>query len=222
MATQALKKSKIAGVTDANHDDDHHDHHHKADSTDIFGFWLYIMTDCVLFGSLFATYAVLYHMNMGNFMPHIASYADVLKPHLDLHYALLETFFLLGSNFTFGMAIINMYKDRLWKIKFWLLITFILGAGFVSMEVNEFINLYHEGISWRTNGAVSSFFVLVGTHGLHVSIGLIWILMMIVQLFIFKITPVMKRRLTYLGLFWNFLEIVWIFVLTIVYFMGVM
>ncbi len=190
---------------------DHAHHQNQSDSTDVFGFWLYIMTDCILFASLFATYLVLHRPG---------AYGPKLKEHINLFYVLGETFFLLASNFTFGLAILSMYKDRIHRTKFWLVLTFILGAGFVAMEVNEFVNLVHEGYSWHVSGAASAFFTLVATHGLHVSFGLLWILIMIFQLQKFKINAHTKRRITYLGLFWNFLDIVWIFVFTIVYLMG--
>lgn len=189
----------------------HAHHQNQSDSTDVFGFWLYIMTDCVLFGSLFATYLVLHHPG---------AYGPSLKEHIDLLYVLGETFFLLASNFTFGLSMLSLYKGQLKHTQCWLILTFILGAGFVAMEVNEFITLAHEGYSWHVSGAASSFFTLVATHGLHVSFGLLWILVMIFQLAKFKIDAHTKRRITYLGLFWNFLDIVWIFVFTIVYLMG--
>jgi len=189
------------------------DYHYDAEGTDVFGFWLYIMTDCILFASIFAAYLVLHQPG---------SYGPALKQFIDLPYVLGETFFLLASNFTFGLAILSIHKDKLNAVRILLAITFILGLGFVCMEVNEFIELAHKGYAWHTSGAASAFFTLVGTHGLHVSIGLCWILMMIFQLSKFKITKETKRRLTYLGLFWNFLDIVWIFVFTIVYLMGAM
>lgn len=188
-------------------------HHQETDSTDVFGFWLYIMTDCILFASLFATYLVLHHPG---------ALGPALKPYIQLPYVLGETFFLLASNLAFGLAILGLYKNKLKTVQAWLTITFLLGAGFVTMEINEFIHLVHEGYSWHVSGAASAFFTLVGTHGFHVSIGLFWILVMMIQLPIMKIGKLTKKRMTYLGLFWNFLDIVWIFVFTIVYLMGAM
>ena len=195
------------------HAADHHHHQNEMDSIDVFGFWLYIMTDCILFATLFAAYVVLHHPG---------AYGPALKPHIDLYYVLGETFFLLGSNLTFGMSILSLYKNNMQRVRLWLIITFILGAGFVGMEVNEFIMLVHEGYSWTSSGAASAFFTLVGTHGLHVSIGLLWIIITIFQLSKFKICSTMKKRMTYLGMFWNFLDIVWIFLFTVVYLMGAM
>ncbi|WP_423063150.1 cytochrome o ubiquinol oxidase subunit III [Candidiatus Paracoxiella cheracis] len=186
-------------------------HYTQADETDVFGFWLYIMTDCLLFASLFATFLVLHHPG---------AVGPSLKEHINLGYVLGETFFLLASNFTFGIAILSMNKNKLAFTTLFLILTFILGLGFVVMEVTEFIKLAHEGYTWNVSGAASAFFVLVGTHGLHVSMGLLWILIMIFQIPIIKTNTIIKRRMTYLGLFWNFLDIVWIFLYTIVYLQG--
>lgn len=187
------------------------EHHDDSDATDVFGFWIYILTDCILFGCLFATFLVL---NSPGYP------GPVLKNFINLHDVLIETALLLVSNFTFCLAILNLYRDQLYKTQLWLGITFLLGAGFITMEVTEFILMYNEGFRWDVSGAISSFFTLVGTHGLHVSFGLLWILVMIFQLPLIKLNHVKRRRMTYLGLFWNFLDIVWIFVFTIVYLMG--
>jgi cytochrome o ubiquinol oxidase subunit III len=187
------------------------DHHHETDSTDVLGFWLYIMTDCILFSALFAAFIVLHHKG---------AFGPAFKPFIDLKYVLGETFFLLASNFTFGLSMLSLYRNKLNGTRMWLVFTFILGAGFVGMEINEFIHLAHEGYSWHASGAASAFFVLVGTHGFHVSMGLLWILMMLIQLPKFKITQMTKKRMTYLGMFWNFLDIVWIFLFSLVYLMG--
>ncbi|MBW5802512.1 cytochrome o ubiquinol oxidase subunit III [Coxiella endosymbiont of Ornithodoros amblus] len=187
------------------------EHHHNADATDVFGFWLYIMTDCILFASLVATFLVLHHPG---------AVGPLLKPLIDLSYVLVETFFLLASNFTFCLAIFGINKNKLTAVIFWLILTFILGAGFVVMEVIEFFHLSAKGYSWAVSGAASAFFTLVGTHGFHVTMGLLWILIMIIQLPILKINKNAARRMVYLGLFWNFLDIVWIFLFTIVYLMG--
>lgn len=186
-----------------------HDHeHHDQDNTDVLGFWMYIMTDCILFATLFAGFAVM----------HTATYGGPpLKQLFNLPYVFGETLFLLFSNLTFGFGILAMYKDKRNLLIGWLVVTIILGLGFVIMEVHEFIDLARDGHGWWTSGAMSSFFSLVATHGLHVSFGLLWMIVLIIQLFRFKLNKTMKRRLTYLGLFWNFLDIVWIFVFTVVY-----
>lgn len=190
---------------------DLHHHHHDTDSIDVFGFWIYIMTDCILFATLFATFAVLHNNTFGG---------PSIKELASLPYVFAETMFLLASSFTYGMAMLSLYKGQKNAVISWLIVTFLLGFSFVAMEVNEFVHLAMEGHSWQTSGALSAFFTLVGTHGLHVSIGLIWMVVLMVQVARYKLNPTMTRRLTYLGLFWAFLDIVWIFVFTIVYLMG--
>lgn len=191
--------------------DHHHAHHHDNDAIDVFGFWIYIMTDCVLFATLFAAYAVL-SPNTFN--------GPTLKELISLPYVLTETLFLLASSFTYGLAMLALYKQKQNLTLFWLLVTFLCGLGFVGLEVHEFIHLYAEGHSWHVSAALSAFFTLVGTHGTHVTIGLIWMLLMMFQVIKYGTTVTINKRLTYLGLFWHFLDIVWIFVFTIVYLMG--
>lgn len=188
-----------------------HEHHHDNDAIDVFGFWIYIMTDCVLFATLFAAYAVLEGATFSG---------PTLKQLISLPYVLSETMFLLTSSFTYGLAMLAIYKQKRNLALAWLFITFLCGASFVGLEVHEFIHLYSDGHSWHVSAALSAFFTLVGTHGTHVSIGLIWMCLMMVQLIKYGVTPQMSKRLTYLGLFWHFLDIVWIFVFTIVYLMG--
>jgi cytochrome o ubiquinol oxidase subunit 3 len=190
-----------------------HDHHHaNTDATDVFGFWIYIMSDCVLFAALFAAYAVLFKNTYG---------APGIKQLASLPYVFAETMALLASSFTYGMGILAMYKNKKPAVIFWLGVTFLFGLTFVAMEVKEFIQMYLEGHSWHASAALSAFYTLVGTHGFHVSMGLLWMLIVMAQLLIYGITPVMRKRLAYLGLFWAFLDIVWIFVFSIVYLMGV-
>lgn len=185
-------------------------HHHNTDSMDIFGFWIYILTDCILFATLFATFAVLHH--------NVAA-GPRLKELIDLPYVFVETMVLLASSFTYGMSILALYKNSRINVISWLALTSLLGLVFIGMEVNEFVNLVHEGHSWHTSAALSSFFTLVGTHGCHVALGILWMLVMLVQISVFNINDTIRRRLAYLGLFWAFLDIVWIFVFTIVYLM---
>ncbi len=187
------------------------DSHHNSDATDVFGFWLYILSDCILFGTIFTAFVALKNNLYGGLS---------LKQLTEPHYIFIETMVLLASSFTYGMAILSVYKNDLRRVITMLVVTFLLGAVFVGMEVNEFVNLYIDGHSWQTSAAMSAFFTLVGTHGLHVSLGMLWMLVLITQLGVFGITPFMRKRLTYLGLFWAFLDIVWIFVFTVVYLMG--
>ncbi|MDF1760726.1 MAG: cytochrome o ubiquinol oxidase subunit III [Coxiellaceae bacterium] len=183
----------------------------NAESVDVFGFWMYIMTDCILFASLFAAFAVLHNNTFGG---------PSLKQLVSLPYVFVESMFLLFSNLTYGMALLRLYNKKTKKMVFWLILSMILGAGFLGMELYEFADLVHEGHSWQSSAGMSSFFTLVGTHGLHVFFGLLWMIILTIQLATFGTNSHMRRRFTYLGLFWNFLDIVWIFVFTIVYLMG--
>lgn len=189
----------------------HHAPHYDAEAMDVFGFWMYILTDCVLFATLFAGYVVL--------SPNVYG-GPGIKELASLNYVLAETIFLLLSSFTYGIAMLAVYQGKKTQTLIWLFITFLLGLSFIGMEVNEFVHLYLEGHSWASSAALSAFFTLVGTHGFHVSMGLLWMLILIIQIMQRGLSPTLGKRLTYLGLFWHFLDIVWIFVFTIVYLMG--
>lgn len=201
--------------TEVLHDshDHHHDHDAEATSKVVFGFWIYIMSDCILFASIFATYIVLHGNTFGG---------PSGKELFELPYVLIETFLLLISSFTYGLAMQAMYKANKSQVMLWLIITFLLGFGFICMEINEFHHLILEGNGPSRSAFLSSFFTLVGTHGLHVTCGLIWMVMLMLQLNKHGITAITSRKLSCLSLFWHFLDIVWIFVFTIVYLMGVM
>ena len=201
--------------TEVLHDshDHHHDHDAEATSKVVFGFWIYIMSDCILFASIFATYIVLHGNTFGG---------PSGKELFELPYVLIETFLLLISSFTYGLAMQAMYKANKSQVMLWLIITFLLGFGFICMEINEFHHLILEGNGPSRSAFLSSFFTLVGTHGLHVTCGLVWMVMLMLQLNKHGITAVTSRKLSCLSLFWHFLDIVWIFVFTIVYLMGVM
>jgi len=176
-----------------------------------FGFWLYLMSDCILFAILFATFAVMHNRTFGG--PGASDLAT-------LPFVLVETLLLLTSSFTCGIAMLAKQHQRKNLLIVWLVITFILGLVFVGMELQEFIHLIHEGNSWQRSGFLSAFFTLVGTHGLHVVIGLVWIIVMIVQVCIYGIDRDVSTRLTCFALFWHFLDIVWIFLFTFVYLLG--
>lgn len=186
-------------------------HHHDTDAMDIFGFWIYILSDCILFGTIFAVFVVLNSNSFGSIS---------IKETVNLPYVLVETMALLTSSLTFGLSILSFYKKNLQRVLMWLGATFVLGIAFIGLELNEFIHLYAEGFTWERHASLSAFFTLVGTHGLHVAIGLLWMLVIMIQLKKFKLTSLMYRRMTYLGLFWAFLDIVWIFVYTVVYLLG--
>lgn len=182
-------------------------------SKTVFGFWVYLMTDCVLFGALFATYAVLHGNTFGG-----PSGKDIF----DMPFVLTETLMLLTSSFTAGLAILAAQAQDKRTVIFCLAVTFLLGAAFLGMELYEFHSLVEEGNSWRTSGFLSSFFTLVGTHGMHITAGLIWIGVLVGQILKKGLTAPVTQRLTLFSMFWHFLDIVWIFIFTIVYMMGVM
>ena len=176
------------------------------------GFWIYLMTDIVLFATLFATFAVLRGSTFGG---------PSGKELFDMPFVLIETLILLTSSFTCGLAIIALHRQNKTQVLSWFAVTFLLGAAFLVMEVTEFSALLAEGNGWQRSGFLSSFFALVGTHGIHILIGLLWMLVMGVQLMRKGITHHTSRRLILLGMFWHFLDIVWIFIFTIVYLTGV-
>lgn len=177
----------------------------------VFGFWIYLMTDCVLFASLFATYAVLHANTFGG--PDAATL-------FSLPYALTETLILLTSSFTVGLAVLAVHRQRKKTALLWLAVTFLLGMVFLLFEINEFHRLAVNGDSWRRSGFLSAFFTLVGTHGLHITSGLIWLGVMRYRISRKGLTDANVRRLTMLSLFWHFLDVVWIFIFSIVYLMG--
>ncbi|KEQ25888.1 cytochrome o ubiquinol oxidase subunit III [Paenibacillus tyrfis] len=190
---------------------EHHDHP-DLEEMRTFGFWIYLMTDVIIFGSLFAAYIVLQGNRNGGPGP-----AELFQ----LGGIIASTFILLTSSYTSGLAVLAMHKGKLKALMGWLGVTVLLGAAFIVLEVNEFIHLVHEGATISTSAFLSAFFTLVGTHGLHVSLGLVWMIALIIQLAKHGITPVTKRKVNVISLFWHFLDVVWIFVFTIVYLMGV-
>jgi cytochrome o ubiquinol oxidase subunit III len=188
--------------------DSHQDHFSKT----VLGFWIYLMTDSLLFGTLFTTYAVLHNNTFGG-----PSSQDLFS----LPMTFVETMILLVSSVTCGVAVLSAVREKKNSVITWLAITFLLGASFVAIELHEFYGLIHEGHSWKTSAFLSSFFTLVGTHGLHVSVGLLWVAVMIGQVLYQGINLDTFRRLVVFSLFWHFLDLIWIFIFTFVYLMGV-
>ena len=177
-----------------------------------FGFWLYIMSDLVLFAALFATYAVLGHNYAGG---------PTGRELFRLPYVFGETMLLLLSSAAFGMAMLAGHKDIKAAVLAWLTLTFALGLAFTAMEFNEFHHLILDGHGPQRSAFLSSYFTLVGTHGTHVTFGLLWIAVMAGQIAVKGLTGPVRSRLKRLSIFWHFLDIVWIGVFTIVYLMGV-
>lgn len=212
----------------------HAEAHHDDGSTKVFGFWVYIISDLFLFATIFANFAVF------------SSAYDLGKTGkelFDLNFVLVETFLLLFSSITYGFAMVQMHRNNISGLKMWMGLTFLLGASFICMELYEFNHLLGEGVYYYSpvayagvdpaTGAViygntimsafwSAFFVLVGTHGIHVSTGLIWMACMFVHLSRVGLTDHNKTRLMCLSIFWHFLDVVWVGVFTVVYLLGVL
>ena len=187
--------------------------HHDAGGNSVFGFWIYLMSDCILFATLFATYAVL----SGSFAG-----GPTGKDIFELPYVLVETFCLLLSSVTYGFAMLAMHKGNQSGVMQWLAVTFLFGAAFIGMEINEFSHLIAEGFGPDRSAFLSGFFALIGTHGLHVFSGLVWMIVLMVQVAQNGLTATNQTRLMCLSLFWHFLDVVWICVFTVVYLMGVL
>ncbi|KQQ50654.1 cytochrome o ubiquinol oxidase subunit III [Pseudomonas syringae] len=200
-----------SGAHGHDHDDHGHDDHHDSGGMTVYGFWLYLMTDCVLFASFFAVYAVMVNSVAGG-----PSGQDIFL----LPFVAVETAFLLVSSITYGFAMLALYKGNKSQVLAWLALTFVCGAAFIAMEVYEFHHLIHEGYGPSKSGFLSAFFSLVGLHGVHVTSGLIWMGIMMYQVQKKGLTNTNKTRLSCLSLFWHFLDVVWIGVFTIVYLLG--
>lgn len=175
------------------------------------GFWIYLMTDCILFATLFATFAVLRNATAAG-----PSGAELFE----MPFVLAETLILLTSSFTVGLAVLAAKSGLKRQSLFWLVVTFLLGASFLVMEVYEFTKLIHEGAGPQTSAFLSAFFTLVATHGIHIAIGLLWLIVMIYRLWRYNFKKNDLFRLTVFSLFWHFLDIIWIFIFSIVYLIG--
>ena len=176
------------------------------------GFWIYILTDVMLFGALFATYMVLRHNTAGG-----PNTLDIVQPP----YVLMQTLLLLTSSFTMALAVLAAKYRKIETMKLYLVLTGILGIGFLALELNEFIHLALDGHTWHVSAFLSAFFALVGTHGAHITAGLIW-LGVLWWLFAKRgLNEHTERKLGLFALFWHFLDIVWIFIFAVVYMFGV-
>lgn len=185
-------------------------HSETSDKT-IFGFWVYLMTDLLMFAVLFATFAVLRNNTFGG--PSAQELAS-------LPFVLIETLILLTSSFTCGLAMLAINRIDKNQVIAWFSITFLLGLSFLTMEISEFSKLIAEGQGPAASASLSSFFTLVGTHGLHIAAGLLWMIVSIAMVLSRGLTPFVTSKLTRLSLFWHFLDIVWIFIFTFVYLIG--
>jgi cytochrome o ubiquinol oxidase subunit 3 len=184
----------------------HHDHQQAAASRVIFGFWIFLMTDCITFAALFATYAVL---NNG----------------MDLHCTsmdriLVQTFALLTAAFLARGALLALQKESTVQAFIWLIFSGLFGSLFACLDYISLHSLYAQGLTWQTNGYLSAFYTLLGMHFAHVGVALLWTVVLLIQLCLQGPTQTMKTRFMCLGLFWGFVNILWVSIFTIVYLMG--
>lgn len=184
--------------------------HHVPNGT-LLGFWIYLMSDCLIFACLFAAYGVLGREYAGG-----PTGAELFE----LPLVALNTSFLLLSSITYGFAMLQMQQNKIAPMQIWLAITWLFGAAFLAVELYEFAHLIHEGAGPQRSAFLTSFFSLVGTHGLHVTFGLIWLIVLMLQVSQHGLITANKRRLMCLSMFWHFLDVVWIGVFTFVYLMG--
>jgi cytochrome aa3-600 menaquinol oxidase subunit III len=177
----------------------------------IFGFWVFLVTDMLLFACVFSTYAVLFrHTNLG---PKAADIIDV-KGYT------AETLILLTSSFTSGLGTLAMRRGQKGALMGWTIVTMILGGSFITLELSEFIADVANGATMQTSAFLSAFFTLVGMHGCHVTFGLFWMLSVLIQLGIRGITTETAPKVFIVGLYWHFLDVVWVFIFTVVYLIG--
>ncbi len=186
--------------------------HSEQEDTTRFGFWLFLLSDVMIFGALFATFMILRHNTASGPSSH-----EIIEPG----FVLLQTIALLASSFAVAVALLAAKAGKLSEMRNFLYATFVLGAIFLGLEMMEFVKLVHEGHDWTTSAFLSIFFALVGTHGLHILIGLIWLAVWLGYYAKRGLNQHMMRRLGLFGLFWHFLDIVWIWIFTIVYMFGV-
>ncbi len=186
--------------------------HHPENGT-MLGFWLYLMSDCLIFAVLFAMYGVV----GGNYAA-----GPGPKDLFDLNLIAFATAMLLFSSITYGFAMLEMARNRKKATLFWLGITGLFGLAFIGVELYEFNHLIHQGAGPQRSAFLSAFFALVGTHGLHVTFGIIWLVTLMAQVSQHGLTAANRRRLACLSLFWHFLDVIWIGVFTFVYLMGVL
>jgi cytochrome o ubiquinol oxidase subunit 3 len=187
--------------------------HAQHDGGTLLGFWIYLMSDALLFAALFATFGVLSSSFAGGPGP---------RELFDLNLVAVNTAILLVSALTCGLAMIALQAGQLGAVRLWLIVTALLGAAFVGVELYEFGHLIGEGATPQRSGYLSAFFTLVATHGLHVTFGVVWIAVMLVQLGQRGLHPENHRRLLCLSMFWHFLDVIWIGVFTFVYLLGVL
>ena len=188
------------------------EHGHAEGGSTMLGFWIYLMSDCLIFAILFATYGVL----GGNYAAGPAP-----RDLFDLSLVALNTAMLLFSSITYGFAMLAMQR-RVAETQAWLAVTGLFGLAFLGIEIYEFAHMIHLGATPQRSAFLSAFFTLVGTHGLHVAFGIVWLVTLMVQIGQKGLIEANRRRLTCLSMFWHFLDVIWIGVFTFVYLMGML
>lgn len=177
----------------------------------VIGFWIFLAAEVVLFSCLFGSYIVMHGMTAGG---------PVSKQLYDVRGFAFETFFLLTSSFTCGIATFEMRRGSKAGVVGWLLVTIVFGLGFLGFEISEFVKDVHIGATMQRSGFLTAFFTLVGTHGLHVSMGICWMTSIVIQVLRRGIDTMTSRKIFIVGLYWHFLDVVWIFIFTVVYLTG--
>lgn len=200
----------MTAVTDQQHHEEH-DHHVEEANKVIFGFWLFLMSDCIVFAVLFSCYFVLKDNTFGSIG---------IGEAASLPYVLIISLALLTSSFTYGLGFLSHRNGNKPAAYSWFVLTFLLGAVFVVMSYIELAELVHMGDDWTKSAFLSSFFTLITVHLIHVIIGLVWMIIMALQMGCPRYESFIDKRLTCLGLYWNFLDIVWVVIFTFVYLMG--
>lgn len=186
--------------------------HHPQNGT-MLGFWIYLMSDCLIFACLFAVHGVV-----GRNYAAGPSGAELF----DLSLVALNTAMLLLSSITYGFAMLSMQAGQRKATMGWLAVTGLFGLAFLAIELYEFSHLIHLGAVPQRSAFLSSFFTLVGTHGLHVTFGIIWLVVLLLQLGRHGLIEANRRRVICLSMFWHFLDVIWIGVFSFVYLMGVL
>jgi cytochrome o ubiquinol oxidase subunit 3 len=204
----------VDDVVSRSGDHGHHEHHdHDQEGLKILGFWIFLVSDCLLFACLFATFLVLRTHTAGG---------PTGKELFEVPGFTAETFALLTSSFTSGLAVMEMRRGNVKRLISWLIVTALLGLVFIGLEVDEFVKMVSEGATMQRSAFLSAFFTLVGTHGCHVSLGLCWMTAIMFQLARYGINAITQRKVFIVCLYWHFLDVVWVFLFTVVYLMGVM
>lgn len=186
---------------------------HERSEVTVFGFWVFLMSDLIVFGVLFATYAAMRHSTAGGPGP---------EALFNLTSAAIQTGFLLASSFTYGIASLALkHGTGRWVLVAWLIVTALLGAGFLGFELDDFRTMAEAGGVPQRSGWLSSYYALVGLHGTHITIGLLWMAVMLAQIAVLGLSDRVKTRLLLLGLYWHFLDLIWVGIFSIVFLTGV-